>query len=243
MPTLRLPTTVSNEFGLAYFNSGVIVADVNANLGGAWIDCARAVDAEPAMRPHRHWLDQVSLAITVHKLGLDYTSLDETYNFPAHLKRLSSPLPVFCHYHWPRVLCNEPVLRALVGELAREHPTIAQLISANADWADLVEWRSGKSRSGIFSRRTAANAELVITGMPGSGADVLCDLLAGFDQCVVLRDPVEVTVQLAQARHARRPGCAPADCARRRCGIVYAARAEPRFRTRVEKRTAALVSP
>jgi hypothetical protein len=199
MPTLRLPTTVSNEFGLAYFNSGVIAADANANLGAAWIDCARAIDAQPALRPHRHWLDQVSLAIAVHKLGLDYTSLDETYNFPAHLKRLRVPLPVFCHYHWPRVLCNEPVLRALVGELAREHAPIAQLISANADWADLVEWRSGQSRRGIFSRRTAVNPELVITGMPGSGADVLCDLLAGFDQCVVLRDPVEVTAQLAQA--------------------------------------------
>lgn len=199
MPTLRLPTTVSNEFGLAYFNSGIIFADAGAGLGTAWIDCARAVDAEPAMRPHRHWLDQVSLAIAVHKLGLDYASLDETYNFPAHLKRLRPPLPVFCHYHWPRVLCNEPVLRALVGELVREHPAMPQQMVANSGWADLVEWRS-KSRRGIFSRRNAENPEIIVTGIPGSGADVLCDLLAGFDQCMALRDPVEVTAQLSQPR-------------------------------------------
>ena len=59
MPTLRLPTTVSNEFGLAYFNSGFIAVDANANLGPAWIHCARPIDAQLAMRPPRPWLDQV----------------------------------------------------------------------------------------------------------------------------------------------------------------------------------------
>ena len=200
MPTLRLPTTVSNEFGPAYFNSGVIFADTGAGLGAAWIDCARAINAEPAMRPHRHYLDQVSLAIAMHRLGLDYASLDETYNFPAHLKRLRSPPPVFCHYHWPCVLRNEPVLRKLVGELAREFPAIAQTMAAHADWADLAEPRRDGPRRRIFGRRIVVGPDLIVTGIPASGAEALCDLLAGLDQCVVLRDPVEVVAQLSQPR-------------------------------------------
>jgi hypothetical protein len=200
VPTLRMPTTVSSEFGPAYFNSGVIFADAGAGLGAAWIDCARSIDAEPAMRPHRHWLDQVSLAIAVHRLGLDYASLDDTYNFPAHLKRLRSPLPVFCHYHWPRVVRNEPPLSVLVGELTREFPAIAHLMAAHADWALLAESRSGNTQRRTLSRRIANSPDLIITGIPGGGADVLCDVLTGFDQCVVLRDPVEVAAQLAQPR-------------------------------------------
>ncbi|MDR3389385.1 MAG: hypothetical protein P4L92_20265 [Rudaea sp.] len=196
MPTLRLPTTVSNEFGLAYFNSGVIFADTRADLGAAWIECARAIDAEPALRPHRHWLDQISLAIAVHQRGLGYASLDEAWNFPAHLKPLRAPLPVFCHYHWPRVLRSEPVLRAVVGELLREYPPIAQKLAVDAQWAALLEPRTRRS---FFPRRMRVRQELIISGIPGSGDDHLGDVLAGFNRCVVLRDPVAVAAPLTQA--------------------------------------------
>jgi len=138
LPRLRLPTTVSGEFGLAYFNSGVIFADAGSGIGKAWVECARTILQVPSMREQRHWLDQVSLAIAVHKLGLAYASLDERFNFPAHLKPVPDALPFFCHYHWPRVIGREPLLLELVRDFAREYPAIAGRMAGNAEWKPLL---------------------------------------------------------------------------------------------------------
>jgi hypothetical protein len=202
LPQLRLPTTVSGEFGLAYFNSGVIFADSACGIGKAWIDCARTILQVPAMREQRHWLDQVSLAIAVHKLGLAYSGLDERFNFPAHLKPVPDELPFFCHYHWPHIIGREPLLMDLVRDLAGEYPVIAGRMADNAQWKALLKASPPRSASRPSAERLAPTVTtLLIAGIPGSGADELLELLRPHERCTIHDEPAE----LAAALVARAP--------------------------------------
>jgi hypothetical protein len=151
------------------------------------------------MQPHRHWLDQVLLAVAVHQRGLAYSSLDERYNFPAHLKPLPARIPFFCHYHWPRVLRSEPVLVALVHDLLRATPGIAQKLEADAEWSGLLQTGTAV-RHRILPRRKPAPGDLVVTGIPGSGTDYLCGLLAQFDNSIVMDAPDALIAPLLQPR-------------------------------------------
>ena len=198
LPRLRLPTTVSGEFGLAYFNSGVIFADAASGIGNAWIECARTILQVPAMREQRHWLDQVSLAIAVHKLGLAYSGLDERFNFPAHLKPVPDELPFFCHYHWPRIIAREPLLLDLVRDLAREYPAIAGRMADDAQWKALLHAqppRVAPRPSAGCPASTAAT--LLLAGIPGSGADELLGLLRAHERCAIHDDAAVLAPALA----------------------------------------------
>jgi hypothetical protein len=187
LPRLRLPTTVSGEFGLPYFNSGVVCVDASLNFGATWIECARAVNADLLAREQRHWLDQVALPIAMHKRGLRYAALDERFNYPAHLKPLGVQLPVFCHYHWPRVIAREPRLRDFVRTLAREHAHIADLMRSRHDWSGLLEGGDdAPNRSAAAARAAEATAlsnsaaaagdaspRVILAGMPGCGVAMI----------------------------------------------------------------------
>jgi hypothetical protein len=198
LPHLRLPTTVSGEFGLAYFNSGVIFADAASRLGPAWIECALTILQVPAMREQRHWLDQVSLAIAVHKLGLAYSGLDERFNFPAHLKPVPDELPFLCHYHWPRIIGREPLLMSLVRELAREYPAIARHMAGNAEWNPLLNEPPLRAAPRSSTDRAVSTAATVlIAGIPGSGADDLLELLRAHAGCTIHDEPAELAPALA----------------------------------------------
>jgi hypothetical protein len=190
LPDLRLPTTVSGEFGLPYFNSGVIFVDNGLAFGRAWIDCARTIGHVGTMPAQRHWLDQVSLPLAVHQLGLSYAALDERFNFPAHLKTLGSTPPFFCHYHWPRIVRREPALLALVRDLARTHGRIARVMTAHRDWAQLLDGDAGATAPATAARSAPAPAStIVVAGIPGSGAAELVQALARQGAAVLAGSP------------------------------------------------------
>ena len=195
VPTLRLPTTVSGEFGLAYFNSGVVFADVSVRLGQAWIDCARAIDGVPSMQPQRHWLDQVSLAVAVHKQKLGYSSLGEAFNFPAHLKPIGDDVPFFCHYHWPKVLRSEPRMMELFASLVAEFPEIAQLAEKFDEWSKLLRF----SADAKTSRNSYGRDQIIVAGIPSVTDRILCDLMSQHDNCLVVRhvNPLDATLRNA----------------------------------------------
>jgi len=176
MPQLRLPTTVSGEFGLPYFNSGVICVDSGLHFGAAWIDCARTLRNAATMRDQRHWLDQVSLPIAMGRLGLSFAALDEQFNFPAHLKPLPTRPPIFCHYHWPRIVREEPLLHRLVCDLAREHPAIGHAIAAHAEWNALLE-SAPATHVAPAPELPVASTDLLVIGIPDSGVEQLTGCL------------------------------------------------------------------
>lgn len=198
VPTLALPTTVSGEFGLPYFNSGVIFVDAGLEFGRAWIDCANTIRATPTMREQRHWLDQVSLPIAVHRRGLAYSALDERYNFPAHLKPLAADLPFFCHYHWPRIVRREPVLLALVRELADAHPAIARVMTREPEWAELLgPLTPVPPAPRAPSRATpSSSSDIFLVGIPGSGAKELLQALER-EGCPAIDEPAGLLEAIA----------------------------------------------
>jgi len=185
LPRLHLPTTVSGEFGLPYFNSGVIFVDAGIGFGRNWIDCANTIRVTPEMREQRHWLDQVSLPIAMHRLGLAYSALDERYNFPAHLKPLPDPAPFFCHYHWPRIVHHEPVLLGVVRALAAAHPAIARVMVREPEWAELLDPAlpmppARAARPAAPDPAAPAASQILIAGIPDSGAK---ELLQALERC------------------------------------------------------------
>lgn len=200
MPTLTLPTTVSEEFGLAYFNSGMISVDASSGVGPAWIDCARAVQPILAQEEQEHWLDQVALALAVHRLRLPYLALDERYNFPAHLKPLSEKAPpFFCHYHWPRIILREPALHAVVRDLAREHGELAELIARDPAWSGVLDpqpvAQHRHARVDIADRQPSP--DVIVTEIPCSGAAEVGQQLATFENCRFIEAPPSVLPALS----------------------------------------------
>jgi len=199
LPRLHLPTTVSGEFGLPYFNSGVIFVDAGLEFGRAWIDCANTIRVTPEMHEQRHWLDQVSLPIAVHRLGLAYSALDERYNFPAHLQALPGESPFFCHYHWPRIVRGEARLLGLVRELAEAHPAIARVMARDPEWAELLDPRTPMPAAPPVTRQAdtdSAPPQILIAGIPGSGAKQLLQELERCG-CTAVDEPAGLLAALA----------------------------------------------
>ncbi len=209
LPAQRMTATVSGQLMPPYFNAGMVAVHRAAGLGEAWIQVARAIDADEGVANKRPWLDQIALPVALAKLGLPADCLDERFNFPAHLKPLNNAeLPYFCHYHSPAVLRREPLANALVAALAERHPALGGMMLEQEAWAALLEpyataarstriWSFGKSTASPY-RSAAAAPEVFITGMPRSGTSYLCAQLNRVEDCVVINEPGEIFAPLAQ---------------------------------------------
>lgn len=148
----------------------------------------------------RPWLDQIALPVALQKLRIAYQCLDESFNYPAHIKPLNpKKRPFFCHYHFPEVIRREPLLIRLVQELAGAFPAIESIVSENPEWGPILT--SPYSKKSFFSRalRRAPMVknshplpEMIITGMPRSGTSYLCNILHRMTNCVVINEPVEI---------------------------------------------------
>ena len=200
MPRLRMPATVSGDFTPPYFNAGFIAVQSKIGFGDTWLDCCKRIDTDPEISNKRPWLDQIALSAAIQKLGLSYDCLDESYNYPAHLKPLDARrLPCFCHYHFPEVIRREPLLNALIKEIAKQYPAIGQIIASHPKWSTLLENYRGISKPPLWRRlimprkaQPSPPPELIITGIPRSGTSYLCNLLHRIENCVVINEPSEI---------------------------------------------------
>jgi hypothetical protein len=200
MPQLRIPTTVSGDFTPPYFNAGFIAVQKEIGFGDAWLDCCKRIDANPEIPSKRPWLDQIALPVAVQKLCLSYDCLDESYNYPAHLKPLDlTRLPYFCHYHFPAIIRREPALNALVKELAAQYPLIYQTLKAHPEWAVLLQDHKKTTKPPLWRRLITPGKtprptmpDLIITGIPRSGTSYLCNLLHRMENCVVINEPPDI---------------------------------------------------
>ncbi|HEX5418444.1 MAG TPA: hypothetical protein VFY39_00460 [Gammaproteobacteria bacterium] len=140
-PLERLVTTVSQETILPYFNAGVLSVGKGAEFSEVWIETARVIDRSPIEIQKRPCLDQIAFPVACARSNRAIRRLSEAWNYPAHLRRLPpSPLPVFCHYHWPAVIAAEPALMAQVRTLMGRHPEIPALMSGFEEWGALAEY-------------------------------------------------------------------------------------------------------
>ena len=199
MPRLRIPATVSGDFIPPYFNAGFIAVQSGIGFGDTWLDCCKRIDADIEILNKRPWLDQIALPVAVQKLGLAYNCLDESYNYPAHLKPIDAKrLPCFCHYHFPEVIRREPLLNALVQELAGQYSAIGQIMAAHPQWAVLLQQHRRATRPPLWRRlimpqkTQPSPPDLIITGIPRSGTSYLCNLLHRIENCVVINEPTEI---------------------------------------------------
>ncbi len=208
VPPCPVLATVSGVSMSPYFNAGLVAVRRDAGFGDAWITCARSIDADPGIANKRPWLDQIALPAAATQLGLTVDSLDERYNYPAHLKPLDAQnLPIFCHYHWPSVLRREPLANALVAELADQVPAMRQAMESDANWRVLLKpyslSRTGfwqRQRSPVAMMRKAAHGpDLFITGIARSGTSYLCSLLNKVHDNVVVNEPTEIFEPLSSA--------------------------------------------
>jgi hypothetical protein len=192
MPEMRLPTTVSRHYIPPYFNSGLVAVDREAGLGPAWLECCRPIMGDPSIPEVGRWADQIALAMAVQKLGLPYDCLDERYNFPLRLKPLvEDNLPYFCHYGNFESAAREPAVVETVGSLVSERPGLGDVLQARGESGSFLAGHRSRSTS-VAARRNRSRPELVVTGISGSGLDLLTDLLNGYSNCVVLSEPAEV---------------------------------------------------
>ena len=137
-PERRVSSTQTGCVMPPYFNAGVIAVRAASEFAACWEDSCVRIDRDPDIGNKRPWLDQIGLAVTVARLGLDYQALGNRYNFPAHLEALRGREPVFCHYHWPKVIRREPQLLAYVRELATRYPGLeAVLALPGGEWEQL----------------------------------------------------------------------------------------------------------
>jgi hypothetical protein len=139
MPVDRVKTTFSREIVPPYFNSGFVAVRNGTLLSESWARYARLLDSDDVIVNKRPHLDQIALAVAVMSLGLDYACLDESYNFPCHLRPFDpANLPFFAHYHWPRVVLADAVLREAVRSYTEEHDHLTEMISADKTWRPII---------------------------------------------------------------------------------------------------------
>jgi sulfotransferase family protein len=197
VPSIRLPTLLTKELTLPWFNSGFVAVASEIPLGETWLECERMLVADDSVTVTARQL-QVSLAVAVMRLGVPYDCLDERYNHPVFAKRIDpQDPPYFAHYgHWGGpILQHEPVLEETAASLVDEHPELLEVMAGDPHWSGLAAHlengrrRKGRERRPDISHRPAQPADLVITGIAASGAGYLSELISSYSNCVVLREP------------------------------------------------------
>jgi hypothetical protein len=204
LPPQTMAASVSEVLMHPYFNAGMIATTGAADLAPEWARICRAIDAMQDINPRRPWLDQIALPIAVARLGLAWRSLDEAWNYPAHMKPLGADAAIV-HYHQPAVVAREPRLWAQVGQLLARHPQMAAVVEADPAWAPVLAviarqktssrgrrlWQRAASRSANADTPAQAGhvRDLVISGIPRSGTSYLCKLLDAFDNVAVINEP------------------------------------------------------
>ncbi|MDJ1180176.1 hypothetical protein PJF56_15020 [Roseofilum sp. BLCC_M91] len=138
VPTREIETLFSGEMQPPYFNSGFIAVEAQLApiLYQEWLKCFHQINASGAMKDNPYFREQVSLAVTIIKMGLEYDLLDEGYNFWVKARPLDpNSLPYFLHHTWPYpTLYEQPILEETIRSLLAEYPGMAKLVA-------LSRWR------------------------------------------------------------------------------------------------------
>lgn len=188
-PVRRVISTVSGALMWPYFNSGVVAWKDCPEFARVWVETCRELDAHPDVGNKRPWIDQIGLPVAIHRLGGDFATLSERWNFPAHAKTLPEVPPVLVHYHWPEIVARDWRMAALVDSLSRDIPALRVRLEADDKWRDVLQ---RAKRPGRYCANKQEGPDFLVTGLPRSGTSLLCQLLHEQENCVVLNEPAEI---------------------------------------------------
>ena len=194
-------STVDRAIISPYFNAGVIGTANNKELSNIWMSVARSIDATESIQKKRPWLDQISLPVAIKKANLHYKCLNESYNYPAHIKTIGENKPIFCHYHSPKIIKEEPVLVSLIHLLCEKYSKLKEVLISDDDWRSLfvpIDKFNVPSKEKSIDYICSNASDLIITGMPRSGTSLFCNLLNKLNNVLVVNEPVEIFEHLNQ---------------------------------------------
>ncbi|MEO1790652.1 MAG: hypothetical protein AAFR25_00330 [Cyanobacteria bacterium J06629_19] len=159
VPETNMSPLFSDDLQPPYFNSGFVAVDTELapTLFDTWLSCFNQINEAKAMEDNLYFREQVSLALAVIKMGLDYDTLDKNYNFWVKAHPLNDQeLPYFLHHTWPNPpLYHQPHLIELVRSLVADYPEMKPLVAKTRwkyylrpDWLTAINQR-------IFQQRPA----------------------------------------------------------------------------------------
>lgn len=123
----------SDELQPPYFNSGFVAIDTKLapTLSQTWLNCFNQINESKVMEDNLYFREQVSLALAVLKMGLDYDTLDKNYNFWVKAHPIDEQaLPYFLHHTWPNPpIYHQPHLIELVRSLVADYPEMRSLVA------------------------------------------------------------------------------------------------------------------
>jgi len=151
VPAVRVPTIVSQEYLPPYFNAGFVALHTKyiKDFASAWLDCHNRIKKAKAIKNGLdHFIPQISMAIALHKMKIDYELLDERYNHPIRYSPVlidGKIAPFFCHYHSPEDIFREPsgVVLTLVRSLAKEYQEVTEILNWFPKYSELLLNPSG----------------------------------------------------------------------------------------------------
>lgn len=138
VPPRAYTATVSGQAMRPYYNAGFIMVSQGDRFAQTWTRVARQIDADDTIGNKRPWLDQVALPVAFAELGWTVDTLGDAFNFPCHLAPVGEVAPYFAHYHFARVIAEQPKLRFRVIQLMDRYPALGPLLSRFEGWETLV---------------------------------------------------------------------------------------------------------
>ena len=196
---LRLHCTVDGQLNRPYYNAGLVATYHPAQLAALWREqCERIQALARPPEPLYPWLDQIGLAVCGQYHVARRVTLDERWNYPAHLRALpQSHKPRLCHYHSPGIVLREPHLLLLARQAAARYPRIKQLMRSSPAWQPLLRARLPQLRPKSLEGR-----DFLVTGIPRSGTSLLCKLLSKQSNWLMLNEPSEAIPYLQERMDA-----------------------------------------
>lgn len=181
-----------------YYNAGVIFSN-STTFEKEWGKVSLALDEDLSFEVKRPWLDQLAIPLVLKKHDVMVINLDESYNYPGHLKDLPKTLPEIIHYHQPNIIAQDQRLIKFVIKLLNKFPGLTHhLDRAEYNWSDLtllIEKYKSTHRQFYINKNTARQNHF-ITGIPRSGTSYFCSLLDKYDSNLIINEPKEVIFPL-----------------------------------------------
>jgi hypothetical protein len=141
MPVQRVVSSIDKLAMPPYFNSGVIVmnSQFSKKLIEDWQKYFYMLSEEKIYRPIKYPFfhrDQISLSLAICSCRMEYSILDEKFNYPVRGKKINKNSPPYLvHYHNAYSVYFERQLRKEFLEFKKQYPDFLE--EAKSIWKDL----------------------------------------------------------------------------------------------------------